>query len=206
MRSHRAWALGIVTSTRGVGHLRGSSGLEFQKISSELSRRILQIEDISDPTSYRNKADLVVWQERYKGIIDIVGLCALPSMWMDINLYSPEDIAGLLNDLTGKSYSGEELMGLGERIQTLERAFNLLHAGLGRGDDLPPKKFVEIPVHEGIFKGEKINLEKWHQMLDEYYGLHGWDRESGWPKGKTLAALGLEEVAVRLVQEGIVIP
>ena len=30
MRSHKAWALGIVTSTRGTGHLRGAPGLEFQ--------------------------------------------------------------------------------------------------------------------------------------------------------------------------------
>lgn len=206
MRSHRAWALGIVTSTRGTGHLRGSSGLEFQKISPEISQRVLQIEDIFDPTSYRNKAALVVWQERYKGVIDMVGLCALPSMWMDITLYSPDDIAGLLNDLTGKSYSGKELMGVGEKIQTLERAFNLLHAGLGRADDLPPKKFVEIPVHAGIFKGERIDLEKWNRMLDEYYDLHGWDRESGWPMEKTLSALGLQEVAVKLADEGISIP
>ncbi len=206
MRSHRAWALGIVTSTRGTGHLRGSSGLEFQKISPEISQRVLQIEDIFDPTSYQNKAALVVWQERYKGVIDMVGLCALPSMWMDITLYSPDDIAGLLNDLTGKSYSGKELMGVGEKIQTLERAFNLLHAGLGRADDMPPKKFMESPVHEGIFKGERIDLEKWNRMLDEYYDLHGWDRESGWPMKKTLSSLGLEEVAVKLAEEGISIP
>ena len=206
MRSHRAWALGIVTSTRGTGHLRGSSGLEFQKISPEISRRFLQIEDISDPTSYGNKAALVVWQERYKGIIDMMGLCALPSMWMDITLYSPEDIAGLLIDLTGKIFSGKELMGVGEKIQTLERAFNLLHAGLGRADDMPPKKFLEIPVHAGIFKGERIDLEKWNRMLDEYYDLHGWERESGWPMKKTLSALGLEEVAVKLAKEGLAIP
>ncbi|MCX5907221.1 MAG: aldehyde ferredoxin oxidoreductase family protein [Deltaproteobacteria bacterium] len=206
MRSHRAWALGIVTSTRGTGHLRGSSGLEFQKIPPEVSQRILQVEDISDPTSYKNKAALVVWQERYKGIIDMVGLCALPSMWMDITLYSPDDIAGLLNDLTGKNYSGKELMHVGEKLQTLERAFNLLHAGLGRADDMPPKKFVEVPVHEGVFKGEKLDLEKWNQMLDEYYDLHGWDRESGWPMKKTLSALGLEEAAVKLAEAGISIP
>jgi aldehyde:ferredoxin oxidoreductase len=203
MRSHRAWALGIVTSTRGVGHLRGASVLEFQKIPPEISQKVLQIEDIVNPTSYQNKAALVVWQERYKGIIDMLGLCIIPSMWADITLYTPDDIAGLLNDLTGKSYSVKELQDCGEKIQTLERAFNLLHAGLGRAHDMPPKKFVETPVHEGIFKGERIDLEKWNQMLDEYYDLHGWDRESGWPTKNTLSSLGLEEVAFRLAEEEI---
>jgi aldehyde:ferredoxin oxidoreductase len=206
MRSHRAWALGIVTSTRGVGHLRGSPGIEAQKIPSEISQKILGIGDISDPTSYENKAALVVWMERYKGVIDMMGLCALPSMWMDIRLYSPDDIAGLLNDLTGRSYSGNDLMGVGEKLQTLERAFNLLHAGFDRTDDMPPKKFVEIPVHEGGFKGERIDLEKWNRMLDEYYDLHGWDRESGWPMKKTLSSQELGEVAAKLAEEGIAIP
>lgn len=206
MRSHRAWALGIVTSTRGVGHLRGSPGFEAQKIPAEVSQKILGIGDISDPTSYENKAALVVWMERYKGVIDMMGLCALPSMWMDMFLYSPDDIAELLNDLTGRSYSGNDLMRVGEKVQTLERAFNLLHAGLGRRDDMPPKKFVEIPVHEGIFKGERIDLEKWNRMLDEYYDLHGWDRESGWPTKKTLSSQGLGEVAAKLAEEGIAIP
>jgi aldehyde:ferredoxin oxidoreductase len=206
MRSHRAWALGIVTSTRGVGHLRGSPGIEAQKIPSEISQKILGVGDISDPTSYENKAALVVWMERYKGVIDMMGLCALPSMWMDIRLYSPDDIAGLLNDLTGRSYSGNDLMGVGEKLQTLERAFNLLHAGFNRTDDMPPKKFVEIPVHEGGFKGERIDLEKWNRMLDEYYDLHGWDRESGWPMKKTLSSQELGEVAAKLAEEGIAIP
>jgi aldehyde:ferredoxin oxidoreductase len=206
MRSHRAWALGIVTSSRGTGHLRGAPGLEFQKIPPEASQKILQIGDISDPTSYRNKPALVVWQERYKGIIDMVGLCALPSMWMDITLYSPDDIAGLLSDLTGESYSGKGLMHVGEKLQTLERTFNLLHAGLGRADDMPPRKFMEIPVHAGIFKGQRIDLEEWNRMLDEYYHLHGWDRESGWPMKKTLVSLDLEEAALKLAEEGISLP
>jgi aldehyde:ferredoxin oxidoreductase len=62
---------------------------------------------------------------------------------------------------------------------------------------------VETPVHEGIFKGESIDLEKWNQMLDEYYDLHGWDRENGWPTKNTLSSLGLEEVVFRLAEEEI---
>ena len=206
MRSHKGWALGIVTSTRGAGHLRGSSGLEFQKIPPETSRRMLQIDDISDPTSYSHKAALVVWQERYKGILDMMGLCALPSMWMDITLFSPDDIAGFLNDLTGRSFTGGHLMEAGEKLQNLERVFNLFHAGFGRGDDLPPQKFMETPVQEGIYKGERLEEGKWNRMLDEYYDLHGWDRETGWPTGQTLSALGLESLIHKLSRAGIQLP
>lgn len=205
MRSHKAWALGIVTSTKGTGHLRGAPGLEFQKVSPEMSKKSFNIGDISSPTSYENKAAFVVWQERYKGVIDVMGICALTSMWMDITLFVPEDVAGFFNDITGENYSPEELLDVGEALQNIERSFNVLHAGFGRSDDMPPRKFTAIPVNEGQFKGEKLDIDKWNQMLDEYYELHGWDRVTGWPTKKGLLRYGLDAVIDKLAKNGIVL-
>ena len=39
-------------------------------------------------------------------------------------------------------------------------------------------------------------------MLDEYYELHGWDRETSSPKRETLEALGLKYVADDLEKIG----
>ena len=39
-------------------------------------------------------------------------------------------------------------------------------------------------------------------MLDDYYDLHGWDRETSFPKRKTLGALGLNYVADDLEKIG----
>ncbi len=206
MRSHKAWALGVVTSTKGTGHLRGAPAQEFQKVPPEISKELFNISDISNPTSYENKAALVVWHEKYKGIIDMMGICALPSMWMDVTLFIPEDIAGLLNDITGKDYSPEGLLNTGEKLQNLERSFNLLHAGFGRSDDMPPRKFTDIPVKEGIYKGEKLHIDKWNQMLDEYYELHGWDKATGWPTKKRLLSLRLDAVVDKLAKNGIILP
>jgi len=139
MRSHKAWALGIMTSTKGTGHLRGAPALEFQRLPPEISKKLFDIEDISDPTSYENKPALVVWQEKYKGIVDMMGTCALMSMWMDQTLFSPEDIAVFFNDITGKYTSANRLLETGEALQNLERSFNLLHSGFGRSDDYPPE-------------------------------------------------------------------
>jgi aldehyde:ferredoxin oxidoreductase len=205
MRSHKGWALGIVTSTKGTGHLRGASGLEFQRIPTQLSKDILQIGDISDPTSYQNKAALVVWQERYKGVVDMMGICALTSMWMDITLFTPDDIAAFLSDITGMEYSGMELLEAGERLQNLEKAFNILHAGFQRSDDMPPEKFEEVPVSEGIFAGERLDPAKWNRMLDEYYEHHGWDTITGWPSKKCLFDLGLNGVVEKLVKNGVLL-
>lgn len=203
MRSHKAWALGIITSTKGGGHLRGAPGQEAQKILPEISKSLFNIDDIYNPISYKYKADLVTWQENYKGVIDIMGICALISMWMDINLFIPEDIKEFYNTTTGENISTDELLLTGSKLQNLERAFNLLHAGFGRKDDMPPKKLTDLPVKDGIYKGQKLNIEDWNKMLDEYYIYHQWDKETGWPTRKLLINMGLNEVINRLENSGI---
>ncbi len=205
MRSHKAWALGIVTSTKGSGHLRGAPHIEFARLPPETTKRTMGVDDISDPTSYVNKAALVFWEEKYKGVIDMLGICTLMTMWSDLNLFTPTDIAGLLDALTGQSYSPEELLTAGERLQNMERSFNLLHAGFGRQDDMPPEKLSKIPVNAGVFKGERLDEDGWNKMLDEYYDLHGWDKVTGWPTKERLSALGLDEVISRLAENGIIL-
>ena len=39
-------------------------------------------------------------------------------------------------------------------------------------------------------------------MLDEYYGLHGWDKSTGLQTASGLRKLGLEGVAIRLAEKG----
>jgi len=186
--------LGVVTSTKGAGHLRGAPAIEMKNIPPEVSLKLFGLDDISDPGVYKNKAKLVTWQESYKGIIDSMGICALITMWMDTNLYTLEDVADFYRLVTGEKFSPEELMTTGERIQNIERAFNLLHAGFDRKDDIPPDKFVNIPVSDGKFKGDKINLDQWNVMLDEYYSCHNWDIKTGLPTKEILKKLGLQEI------------
>jgi len=206
MRSHRAWALGVVTSTKGTGHMRGAPQQEFRGFSPDESSSFFGVGDIRDPMSYRNKADLVVWQERYKGVVDMMGICVGVSMWSDPLLFSPDELGDMLSDLTGLDYTSVALMQAGERLQNLERAFNMLHAGFGRKDDMPPARFVREPVSAGRFKGAKIDMEEWNRMLTEYYVLHGWDPVTGWPRRETLQALDLGYVIETCERHGIALP
>jgi hypothetical protein len=48
----------------------------------------------------------------------------------------------------------------------------------------------------------KMDEGKYNRMLDEYYDLHGWDRETSFPKRETLVDLGLEDVANDLKKIG----
>ena len=88
----------------------------------------------------------------------------------------------------------------------IERSFNLLHAGFGRAEDQPPRKFLEMAVNKGPYAGERLDFQKWNQMLDEYYDIHRWDKKTGWPTKKTLIDLGLKQILEKLVQQGIDLP
>jgi aldehyde:ferredoxin oxidoreductase len=191
MRSNKAWALGVVTSTKGGGHLRGAIGKDNLAIPAEIAKNLFGIANIGPINSYDGKAAIVAWQEDYKGIIDIMGICALTSVWMDHSLYRPDDIAEFHRYVTGEDIAARELLKAGARLQNLERVFNLLHAGFGRADDMPPEKLVRIAVSAGPYKGEKLDIDKWNAMLDEYYARRRWDKETGWPTRKGLADLDL---------------
>lgn len=206
MRSHKAWALGIVTSTKGGGHLRGAPAVEAQRITPEQSRQWFGIGDVQDPAAYENKAELVTWYENYKGVVDMMGLCYLPSMWMELGLFAPADIARFYGMVTGSERAAEDLLGIGARLQALESAFNLLHAGFGRADDQPPAKLIETPVAEGPFGGQRLDPDRWQEMLDAYYRLHGCDPATGWLTREHLVGLGLTEAADRLGAAGIRLP
>ena len=47
------------------------------------------------------------------------------------------------------------------------------------------------PIKEGARTGLCLDPDKWEKLLDEYYDLRGWDRNSI-PKPETLKRLGLD--------------
>ena len=206
MRSHRAWALGILTSTKGGGHLRGAPAVEFKWTDAEDDESIFGLPSPSSAGCYRDKASLVVMFERYKAVIDMMGLCYLPSMWMDLSLFVPRQIASFYNLVTGRDLSAEALLDVGEKIQVSETIFNLLHAGFGRADCLPPVRLLQEPVSKGIFKGEKIDVEQFSTMLDEYYRFRNWDQVTGWPFKETALEHGLHEQVDAVEQAGRRLP
>ncbi len=44
--------------------------------------------------------------------------------------------------------------------------------------------------------------EKWDKLLDEYYEMNHWDKETGFPTRKCLEELGLKQVANDLEKAG----
>jgi aldehyde:ferredoxin oxidoreductase len=142
-----------------------------------------------DAAEVKGKAELVVTSQNLSTIIDSSGLCiffahrALITKDIDAR---PVGILEYLNAATGAAYTIEELWEAGERIFNAERHF-LARAGFSREDDTIPPRELEDPLPEGPGEGQVCHLP---EMLEEYYGLRGWDAE-GRPRPETLSRLGI---------------
>ena len=181
LRSHRAWALGIMTSTRGSGHLGGSPQTENRRISAEVGQRIFNNPLAGNPGAYEGKGKIAAKTEGLKVVIDSLGLCYFIYGWYDLSFANPDELAELLHLATGIKMSGRKLLKWGLRIHTLERQFSAEHGGYSRKDDRLPERFFETKVTSGPYKGAHLTHTEVEKMLDEYYAYLGWDIETGLP-------------------------
>lgn len=119
----------------------------------------------------------------------------------EIPLNPPKaELAKFYSLASGIETSEDELMKIGERIHTVEKMFNVYHAGFTRKDYYPPRRLMEEPIRSGPLRGELLRRKDWNGMLDEYYRLHGWNQYTSWPTEEKLHELGLHECIGRLEQ------
>jgi aldehyde:ferredoxin oxidoreductase len=181
IRSHRAWALGIMTSTRGGGHLGGSPQTENRKISPEVGEHLFGVPTAGNPLAYEGKGKLTAWTEGIKAIIDSLGLCYFIYGWYDVSLGNVTDMAEWLYLATGVQLSGKELHWRGLRCHSLERWLSHRLAGYSRADDHVPVRFFKVGNSGGAYQGAKLDFDQVERMLDEYYSNLGWDVKTGLP-------------------------
>ena len=79
---------------------------------------------------------------------------------------------------------------VGERRINLMRAYNA-KMGFTKKDDILPDKMFKGLV-DGPSAGYKINKDDFKKAKDDYYGMMGWDIETGNPTRLKLKELGLE--------------
>jgi len=194
------WALGVITSPRGGGHLRGAPVCESSGISSEEGEKFFGVSTAGDRKSYVGKAKLVSYFENFKAVVDCMNICYILTQWVSPYLINTEDLARLYSAATGQAMTAKELTKIGERVHNIEKAFNV-REGMMRKDDMPPDRFF-TPIKSGPGKGERLDDEKFEKMLSEYYELKGWDAQTGIPKRAKLEELGLTEVALELANLG----
>jgi aldehyde:ferredoxin oxidoreductase len=202
-RSSVGWGLGAAVSTRGGGHTTSSPNTEQNSGAlppDEISLREHGIPSAlaADPNAYEHKAQLVTYTEVVQRMCNTTGVCMMHGTWSDMNFMNLHDFSELLSAAMGIEFTIDDLWKIGMRQLNMEKAVNAKFSDLTRRDDFPPQRELEEPVSSGPRKGWQLEEEKWNHMLDDYYDLHGWDRQSSYPTRETLSELGLDSVADEL--------
>ncbi len=138
---------------------------------------------------------LIEWQRIRGGMFESLTVCRLP--WIELGLdlnYYPK----MLTAATGVKYTLEDLYVVADRIYALIRAFWVReHGRWSKYMDYPPMRWFKEPLTKGPYRGVKLDLEKYNDMLMRYYRMRGWD-SNGIPTRETLEKLGLKDVASTL--------
>ena len=107
----------------------------------------------------------------------------------DLSLYEVNEVAEIINAATGWDMSPIEMFKVGERAITLARVFNL-REGLTEADDRLPERSYG-PTRNGALADGGIDREELHEAVHLFYGMMGWDEETGIPTRGKLEDLGI---------------
>ncbi len=179
--------------------------------------------DYSDDNIYTERfAKLVAWHRRYsrfwkQSVLFCDYLCP------DFMNTASENKRGMvgeaepkfINAVTGGKMSFGDGIELGRKIWNLDNAVWTLQ---GRHRDMvqfapyiykqPFGAPMLLPGREGgkwkyvSSAGRVIDQERFEQWKTKFYELEGWASDSGWPTRKTLASMGMDQVADELDENG----
>jgi aldehyde:ferredoxin oxidoreductase len=198
-RAQQSMGLAHVTSNRGADHLKAFPVIDETGYPSEAIRRYGQqyMPELVDPLATRYKAMLVKDGEDYGAVIDSVGTCKSGGTFVLAEIYWQET-ARAISYATGMDMDESRLKVIGERIYTLQRAYNAMH-GINKNDDVLPWRFTKKPSTSGHANGSVCHIEI---TLPDYYHLREWDAETGLPTQRSMERLGLQS-EFELLQEQI---
>jgi aldehyde:ferredoxin oxidoreductase len=190
-RVAKSYALAFAVNPRGPDHLMTETYAEFG-VTPEARALIKEVtgdEALANPLLTDKRAEIVRWHEDAYAATECLGICVFTST--AAYAVNPENMAAMISLALGVEISKEDLMLAGRRVVTIERCFNVREGATREGDTLPWRLMHER-VPDGPNAGYVTSPEELDIMLDLYYELHGWDKESAQPTEETLRALGLE--------------
>jgi aldehyde:ferredoxin oxidoreductase len=200
-RSAYSYALAFMVNPRGPDHLMTETLAEFG-LSPEMLAVIEEAtgdKKYASPYMTEKRPEIVRWHEDVYAVTDALGLCAFASTAQ--YYMTPKLMADLFSAAVGVPCTRDEVMDLGRKIVTIERAFNT-REGASRANDLLPKRLM-TEQQPGITGRVAINsFEVMNPLLDQYYALHEWDVQSGRPTRAVFHKFGLDPWADELDKLG----
>lgn len=127
--------------------------------------------------------------------------------------------SGLLSAVTGRDIDEEGLNRAGERAFNLNRAMLVREGHRGVEDDRLPEAWHELPLKidmtnpemvlpgksDGVvnMRGKVVDRGQFARARRAYYGMRGWNQDTGLQTAARLRALDLDHVADGLQRRGL---
>lgn len=172
-------ALVYATSPRGACHNQSDYFLvDIGQMESSIGLGVF------DRQGGAEKAANVAVHQNWRTVYNSLVLCLFANV-------PPETITSLLNSVNDefKDLSLDDLMHSGERGWNLKRVINN-RFGLTRKNDSLPKAFQQ-PFQDNP-DGAAGYIPDFPAMIEEYYRVRAWDKQTGYPLPEKLMELGLE--------------
>ena len=189
-RGKASLALAYATSPVGADHVEcPHDQLFFPAPNKNLDEAAMlsSFEPITPTDLNPEKARYFYYLQNTWGLYNVIGVCIF-TVW-PLGQFSMDHLVEYMRAVTGWNTSLYELIKANERSQHLFRIFNH-REGFSKKDDVLPDRFFE-PIENGALKGTSLSREDFDKTLETYYGMMGWDPETGIPTPAKLHEIGL---------------
>ncbi len=194
-RNRHGQALGYAVSPTGADHMHNywDGGQEKSPVGKELQSFGVYV---SVPQNELNadKVRAYMQMATWSWLSNHLGQCQFIP-------WTNEQKVDLVTAITGWETSTYELHLALQRSLAMARAFNL-REGLSRADDRLPVRVSE-PFKSGSINERPVTPEALQEALSIFYGMMGWDPETGVPTLPKLQQLDIEWVAEHLPKQPV---
>ena len=187
-RFKRGLAIGYSVSPTGADHCHSlhDSGLINADENGFVANPRLRGMGVSGPMPLESlgpdKVRATMYNSMASIMLNCLSMCSMPG-------WTVEDLTTMVAAATGWDVTVQELLKVGERAMTLARAFNMREGFTVDDDRLAERSYG--PVNGGPLSDGGIDREELRESMHTFYGMMGWDRETGVPTLEKLQELGV---------------
>jgi aldehyde:ferredoxin oxidoreductase len=189
-RTRHGQALGYAVSPTGADHMHNlwDSGLSKDPLEQGLQGLGLY-ETVPQTELNVQKVRAYTYVSNWQWVHNHLGHCMFVP-------WKREQLVDIVGAITGWKTNLWELMRAGERGVTMARAFNV-REGFGRADDVLPLRMNSFHA-SGTVNEKPVDPEVLDEHVSIFYGMMGWDPDTGVPTRSKLQELDVEWVADQL--------
>ena len=187
-RSGKSLAVTYGTANRGMCHIHPLEAMAWDSGKEDFGMGPYGVPDPEDVDRWAEEGKGAVVKMLQDGLIapDVLAVCKF-MMYCGLTV---DHYAAILSAATGWDVDGEELVKVGERVNNLQRLFNV-REGFTRADDAIPERMKSLPAFGKYADEEWCAITDYEMMLEDYYRARGWDAASGKPVDEKLKELDL---------------